>query len=621
MKKLLTLSAFAFYFTANAQTVINTVAGNGSAGYTGDGAQATAANLNQPTRIVIDNAGNLIITDRGNNAIRQVSASGIISTIAGNGTAGYTGDGAAATAATLNMPAQTIADASGNLYISDSQNNCIRKITASTGVITTIVGTGVAGYNGDSIAATAAQVYNPYDMAFDWQGNLYFSDRINNRVRKVIASSNMIVTVAGNGTAAYLGDSGQATSASLNNPIGLAVDSLGNIYIGDYGNKVVRKVDASGIITTFAGTGVVGFSGDGGPASAAQIGNAATVALDQQGNVYITDVNNNRVRKVNVYTGIINTIAGNGVTGYSGDGGLPTAAELNIPGGTFINNDGSIYIADQGNNCIRKISQATTPPPACSIAFNVNYPHICSGNNIALTVSGSTSYTWQPTPFSSSSMGDSVIVNPLVNTTYTVTAITGTCTVVDTISINVTPAPVVTFTMTPDSTPQVWSVYTSYSGVDNAIWSWGDGSTTQGLYPNHTFATAGHYNICVMAVSNACGDSVTSCQNDSLYRLANSTSSNVISVHVVSSTTGIKTVSATNQTNLYPNPAQNNFIIETNNTDKQTIQVVDISGKIVLSQAINGTTTIDASNFNAGVYNLSIISNNGVVNKKLVIVK
>jgi len=519
------------------------------------------------------------------------------------------------------MPAQTIIDANGNLYISDSQNNCIRKVTASTGVISTIVGNNTAGFSGDGGQATAAQIYNPYDMAFDWQGNFYFSDRINNRVRKV-NTAGIISTIAGNGTAAYTGDGSAATAASLNNPIGLAVDSLGNIYIGDYGNKVVRKIDASGIISTFAGTGVVGFSGDGGAATAAQLGNAETLSLDQQGNIYIADVNNNRIRKVDFYSGIINTIIGNGIAGYGGDGGPATAAELNIPGGAFVCADGNIYVADQGNNCIRKTYIATTPPPACSIAFSVNYPHICSGSQIALTVSGSTSYTWQPTPFASNTNGDSVIVTPLVNTTYTVTAVTGTCTVVDTISINVTPSPVVSFTMTPDSTPQVWSVYTSYSGVDNAIWNWGDGSSSTGLYPSHTFATAAKYNICVTAVSYACADSVTICQNDSLYRLSNSTSSNIISVHVVNTTTGINQVASSNHPiKIYPTPAQNNFTIDVADNQKQTINVFDLNGNLVLSQTINGTTNIDASNFNAGIYNISIIGSTGVTNKRLVIVK
>lgn len=362
MKKIVFFATSLFYITVNAQTtVVSTIAGNGIANYSGDGGQALAAALNQPTRVALDGLGDLIITDRSNNCIRKlVLNTGVISTIAGTGVAGFSGDGGPATAAQLNYPSQTILDANGNLYITDCQNQRVRKINANTGVITTIAGNGVIGYNGDGIAATTAELHNPYDMVVDAQGNLFFADRTNNRIRRIDAGTGIITTIAGNGAATYSGDGGAATAAGLNNPIGFTSDTVGNMYIGDYGNKVVRRIDGvTGIITTFAGNGSIGYSGDGGPATSAQISNAATVEVDKAGNaLLITDVNNNCIRKVKINTGIITTIAGDGILGFSGDGGPALSAEFNIPGGTVFDAAGTLYIADQGNNRIRKITNA-----------------------------------------------------------------------------------------------------------------------------------------------------------------------------------------------------------------------------------------------------------------------
>lgn len=362
MKKIILFFASIFYISVAAQTqVVSTIAGNGSATYSGDSGQAIIAGLNQPSRVALDGAGNLIITDRYNNRIRKLNLNtGIITTIVGTGVPGFSGDGGPATAAQINSPAQTIVDAQGNLWISDSQNQRIRKVITSTGFITTVAGNGAAGYNGDGIAATSAKLYNPYDMIVDAQGNLFFSDRSNNRVRKVDVNTNIITTIAGNGSASYSGNGNAATAAGINNPIGLTADSSRNMYIGDYGNKVVRRIDGvTGIITTFAGTGVIGYSGDGGPANLAQISNAATVEVDKTGNsLLITDVNNNCIRRVNIGTGIITTIVGNGISGFAGDGGPPLSAEFNIPGGTVFDYADNLYIADQGNNRIRKITNA-----------------------------------------------------------------------------------------------------------------------------------------------------------------------------------------------------------------------------------------------------------------------
>ena len=356
MKKIIALLSVACCLNTNEQN-ISTIAGTGSAGYSGDGGAATAAKINAPVRVTLDNAGNLYITDRGNNSIRKIHLStGVITTVAGTGVASFSGDGGSAIAATLNSPNDAIVDVNGNIYIADGQNQRIRKVTESTGVITTIVGTGTAGYNGDGIAANTAEVNNPYDLVIDANGNLLFSDRTNNRVRKITASTNIISTVVGTGAASYSGDGAAATAAGISNPIGLVLDASGNMYIGDYGNKVIRKVNAAGIISTFAGTGVVGFTGDGGQATAAELSNASEMTVDQPGNVYISDVTNHRIRKVITSTGIINTIAGNGTAGYNGDGITALAAELNNPSGTVVDANGNMFICDGSNNRIRKVN-------------------------------------------------------------------------------------------------------------------------------------------------------------------------------------------------------------------------------------------------------------------------
>jgi sugar lactone lactonase YvrE len=342
--------------------IINTVAGNGTAGYSGDGGAATSAELYFPQSGAVDTAGNIYIADTWNHRIRKVTAStAIISTIAGNGTEGYSGDGGAATSAELNAPSGVAVDAAGNIYIADSNNNRIRKVTVSTGIITTVAGNGTAGYSGDGGLATNAElntIYGPGSaVALDAAANIYIADQFNNRIRKVTVSTGIITTVAGDGTTGYSGDGGAATSAELNGPDGVALDATGNIYISDTYNYRVRKVTVStGHISTVAGDGVNGYSGDGGVATSAAIGEPGHIAMDTAGNIYIPDMDY-RVRKVTVSTGDISTVAGNGTLGFSGDGGPATSAELYFPGGVAVDTAGNIYIADRDNNRIRAVGQ------------------------------------------------------------------------------------------------------------------------------------------------------------------------------------------------------------------------------------------------------------------------
>jgi sugar lactone lactonase YvrE len=340
---------------------IATQAGSGVLGYSGDGGPAASAELSYPTGVAVDASGNLYIVDADNNRIRKVTAStGIITTVAGNGTAGYSGDGGPATSAELDTPFGVAVDASGNLYIVDVNNDRIRKVTASTGIITTVAGNGTFGYSGDGGAAISAELYTPLGVAVDASGNIYIADSGNNRIRKVTASTGVITTVAGNGTAGYSGDSGAATSGELNSPFGVAVDASGNIYIGDSGNNRIRKVTAStGIIISVAGNGTAGYSGDSGAATSAELYSPYGVAVDASGNLYIADTNNLVIRKVAASTGIINTVAGNGTAGSGGDGGAATGAALSYPTDAVVDSSGNFYIADYNNNKVRTVGSST----------------------------------------------------------------------------------------------------------------------------------------------------------------------------------------------------------------------------------------------------------------------
>jgi uncharacterized protein (TIGR03437 family) len=386
----------------NAKTgIVTVVAGSGTPGYSGDNGLATGAQLNQPHGVTIDSSGSLYIADTGNQVIRKIT-SGVITTVAGNNTAGFSGDGGPAVNAQLFLPQGVAVDPSGNLYIADTNNNRVRIVTGaviatfagggqslgdngparsaqliqpkgvatdssanvyiadtdegrirkvSNGTITTVAGSGSAGFAGDGGAATNANIFFPQGIAVDSAGTLYIADTNNNRIRKV--SSGTITTIGGTGTAGFGGDSGQATSAAVNLPVGVAVDASGNVYIADTNNNRIRRI-ATGVMTTVAGSGTTGFSGDGGPAANAQLNQPFGVAVDSSGNVYIADTGNNRIRLVS--GGIITTIAGTGAAGFSGDGGSASNAQLNQPKGVAVDSSGNVFIADTGNNRIREIS-------------------------------------------------------------------------------------------------------------------------------------------------------------------------------------------------------------------------------------------------------------------------
>src|SRR5947208_4395441 len=332
----------------NATTgVITTVAGKESSGFSGDGGPATAAELYLPAGVTFGAAGDLFIADQQNNRIRRVDATaGIITTVAGNGSAGFGGDGGPATAAQLNYPYSVGVDAAGNVLIPDTTNERLRRIDARTGIITPVAGNGTPSFSGDGGPATTAQIGFVPGVAVDPAGNLFITDHNAQRIRRVDAATGIITTVAGNGTAGFGGDDGPATAAQLTDPSGIALDASGNLFIAD--RLRVRRVEAStGVITTIAGNGNCCFSGDGGPATAAGLDYCLNVAVDIAGNVFTAEpCNNHRVRRVDATTGIITTVAGNGVHGFSGDGGPATAAELGSPVAVAVDAAGNVLIAD-----------------------------------------------------------------------------------------------------------------------------------------------------------------------------------------------------------------------------------------------------------------------------------
>jgi sugar lactone lactonase YvrE len=330
--------------------IISTFAGTGAQGYSGDGGLATEALLVQPTDVAVDTVGNLYIADVGAQRIERVTPGGIISTVAGNGTRGFSGDGGPATSAQLAYPSAIALDATGNLYIVDSANQRVRQVMKN-GTIRTYAGDGTQGYSGDGGPATSAQL-SPRGVATDGTGGLLIGTFLN-RIRRV-SPGGMISTAAGNGTSFFSSDGGPATLAQID-PDGVAVDAAGDLYICDLSNNRIRRVTPSGIISTVAGSGSQGYSGDGGPATSAQLARPNDVAVDSMGNLYIADTLNHRLRRVTP-NGTISTLAGDGTPGYSGDGGSATSAQLSSPKGVAVDVQGNVYVADTGNVRIRRIT-------------------------------------------------------------------------------------------------------------------------------------------------------------------------------------------------------------------------------------------------------------------------
>jgi len=427
--------------------VISTFAGTGFCAYSGDGGPAHSAKLHYPLGIAFDTKGNLLVADSDNNAIRRITPTGIITTIAGNGTAGYSGDGGPANQATLNFPEAVSIDPSGNVYISDATNAVIRMIDAS-GNIHTVAGNHIAGFSGDGGPATSAEIaYDARSVLADGNGNFYIADQGNARIRKV-DSTGTITTYAGNGSFQISGNGGPATSAGigaveslllkgnllylstvsdilavdltsqqinvvaggnisgytgdgkaalstlLSSPRGMALDAAGDVFVADSFNNRVRKIDTNQIVTTVAG----GYVGDGGPATAASLNYAWHIAFDSAGNLYIPEYGGNRVRKVSP-NGTITTVVGTGITGYSGDGGPASKASLNAPKAVVADSSGNIFIADTGNARIRKVD----PSGTITLFANI-YAEALATDAIGNIYASDFNVIWKITPAGSASI-------------------------------------------------------------------------------------------------------------------------------------------------------------------------------------------------------------------------
>jgi DNA-binding beta-propeller fold protein YncE len=340
-----------------AENIITTAVGTGDMGFAGDGGPAKAALLNGPFDVAFDAAGNLCFSDTFNNRIRRVDArSGVISTVAGNGDKGYSGDGGPATGASLNEPYGIVVDRAGNIFVADRLNRRVRRIDAASGIITTLAGTGEAAYGGDGGPAAQAGLAEPNGLAFDVaQQHLYITDVADNRVRMIDLTSGMIATFAGTGAAEHSGDGGKATAAGTFGARAVKVAPDGTVYILERQGSSLRAVDpATGIITTIAGTTARGYAGDGGPALEAVFDAPKEMAIDRDGSLLIVDTENHAIRRIDHRTAIVTAVAG-GHQGGDGDGGPAIQAGLDRPHGAVVGPDGAIYIGDTNNHRIRKV--------------------------------------------------------------------------------------------------------------------------------------------------------------------------------------------------------------------------------------------------------------------------
>jgi hypothetical protein len=384
---------------------ISTIAGNGNAGYSGDGGPATSAQLNDPFGVIVDSAGNIFIADSDNCLIREVSG-GNIATVAGNPSGqplpcGYSGDGGLATSAQLDLPESVFVDASDNIFIADTDNNRIRVVNTGTSAITvativiqpgdiqTVAGDGTAGYTGNGGAATAAELDSPDGVFADGSGNIYIADTDNSVIREVTGSTGNIATVAGDATAGYTGDGGPATSAELNFPSNIFVDGSGDIFIADTDNSVIREVVAStGDIQTNIGNNTLAYSGDGGSALNAELNSPGEVSLDGSGDLFIADTASSVIREVAAATGDIQTVAGNGTecadpTTACGDGAPALSAQLNNPYGLFVDAAGNIFIADTDDNRIRVVNTGASAITIATIVIQPGDIATVAGNGTA----------------------------------------------------------------------------------------------------------------------------------------------------------------------------------------------------------------------------------------------
>jgi hypothetical protein len=615
-----------------------------------------ASGLYTPSKVALDGLGNIYVTETWKNRVSKINPPGTITPVAGIGPSGSagtsSGDGGPAIAAGLTLPMGIAFDANNNLYITDRVGS-IRMVN-SAGIINTVVGGGNGGL-GDGGQATNAELVTPFGITFDVLGNLYIADYSGYRIRKV-NTLGIITTVAGNGfnsgigPGGFFGDGGLATNAELYNPSRVAFDASGNMYIADEFDNRIRKVSLPLTITVNSSTICAGstttLTANG---ANTYVWSPKTGLNDTTGSVVIAnptvtttytvigtkgDSVGLAISIVTVPAVIVNSPSiciGDSTTIIAG-GGVTTCTWSSNAGSV---NTNTIQVLPTSNTtytvigivggCTDTAISTVTVNSIPTLTMISTFSVICSGDSVNLIASGATTYTWMPSSNMNIDTGASVTSYPLNTTIFTVSTNNGGCIRSAQAAITVNLLPNVSFTLVQDTAPHTWNTYPSYStNVASAVWYWGDSTSTSGLYPSHMYSVAGKYNICV-AVTDTAGCTATSCLNDSVYRLSNnSTYSNMVYINVMNGNQpmGINQLSLNNnQAIIYPNPTNNSFIIETTNIEKQTIQVFDVNGKMVLTQFINGKTSLDVTNLSKGVYNLSIINSTGVVNKRLVIVR
>jgi PKD repeat protein len=682
MKQLYFVVLLSFFaLTLSAQSVINTAAGTGAAGYTGNGGAAIAAQINYPIGLCADDAGNFYFGDVFNHVVRKVDTNGIITTLAGTTVDGSTGDGGQATAANLSWPVDVILDQPNNrLYICDYMAQHIRKVDLGTGIITNVAGTGAGGFSGDGGPANLAQVNFPTELGLDTQGNLYFTDQANDRIRKIDAVSGIITTIAGIGSPVNSGDGGPALAAGVNHPYGIAIDLNNNIYFSAYTGNIVRRIDGvTGIVTTIAGNGVSGSSPDG-PAATSSLNFPEGICVDSVGNVYIAELYNYKIRKVDMVSGNMTTVAGVGSSTSSGDGGDPLLAGMFC---TAVDvRKGKVYIADL-NHRIRIVRHSSGPsfyvtPVTQSTVF-------CYGDSTgSVTVQGMNGTEPYQYKIENGAYQNSGTFSNLPAGSYTITAkdANGATT---TVIITIMQQPPIVVTTTPSGTINLcggdsiyieiqnngvtyncqWSdgelgtfVYLSEPGVYNVTCHDGFGCpatsadiiiTNNGQpVANFTYQQIDNYHVNFTSTSSNASTYEWSFSTGASSNAQNPTGINYIvegtysATLIVTNNCGTDTItlpvivdklSGVNENNalstfsLYPNPGSDATTIKLEATKpiKGRLNILTVEGRLVYTEniAFNGTysNTIDLSDLSGGVYIVNLLGNNINLNKKLIIEK
>ncbi len=596
---------------------IHTICGNGTAGYAGDGGPDTLAEINFPGFLSFGGSGygSLFIGDRLNYRVRQLKLGpgGIIFTKAGDGIDGFYGDGGLADTAHMSIPGGVAVDRHNNVYFCDYNNQVVRKVDGA-GIITTIAGTaGVTGFFGDGGPATSAKFNYPLGITVDSLGNLFVADQHNNRIRK-ISTSGIISTVVGTGTSGFSGDLGPATAADISLPNYVRMDSVGNLYITDNGHHRIRKVDAFGIINTIAGNGTLGSSGDGGPATAAELNYPGGIAIDRQGNIFICDCYNNRIRRIDAFTGIISSVAGTGTAGYSGDWGPATAAEVNQPVDVTVDYYNNVYFVDWNNSRIRAFYSPLTITCDTVTGLTVSSISSTSANLTWTAVAGSSGY-WYVVDMNSAS--PSVLGSFVAGTTITVTGLTPGqnyyAHVLDSCGVGnlsewVT-VPFSTLSVTACDTVTGLSVSSITNTSATLSWTAVAGSLGYEYIVNTSAAAPATPGTATTATSIpltglTAGQSYYAHVLDSC-AIGNLSAWVTVPFLTLPGTTGVTQITGSLHITAFPNPVTDVLTIEINGTIRNGAQLIvsDVAGRKINSQQVDGhKISIDMNGMCTGVY-------------------